>query len=105
MAREFDANLESVKRLTGSGAHQQALRLLDRMVETFPERYEAYELRSSVNRKMGNLEASIGDLDHVIRLMPNSATPHFRKGRYLCAMHLFGDAAHAFTKSIELDSG
>ena len=105
MDEECVGSLTRARALLQRGQYGDALAICNRIVGSHPDEYEAYELRSSIHRGMDNLEASIADIDRVILLVPNSAAPHFRKGRYLGLMSRYAEAVPEFTRAIELDVG
>lgn len=97
--------LTAAKQLSKEDALLEALELCNQLIENQPNSYEGYELRSSIFRRLGDLDKALWDLDHVIELLPTSAAPHFRKGRYLMMLSRCGDAAKEFSEAEALDDG
>lgn len=100
-----DRTLRTAEALFKSRNYSEALDLCTKILSSNPNLYEAFELRSSIRRQMGDTAGAIGDLDEVIRLMPDSSAPHFRKGRYLLSSGRPEDAVREFTKAESLDRG
>ena len=51
---------------------EQALSLASEIVMHYPKCAEAYDLRSDLNRELGNMTAAIADIDQAIALAPNT---------------------------------
>lgn len=105
MNRAFEDALAEAQKLTHDGHHADAMIICNELIDLNPDKYQAFELRSSIYRKLNDFSASVLDIDKVIALIPDSAAPHFRKGRYLTTMGRLNEAVEAFTKAIELDNG
>lgn len=97
--------LKSAESLSIKGLNSDALELCNRVISRSQENYEAYELRSSIFRKLGDLNNAVEDIGRVIQLMPKNASPYFRRGRYLLKLGENKAAILDFTKAIELDNG
>ena len=105
MINSYTRNLRIVEELLNACKLNEALQLCDRQVREYPNEYHAYELRSSIHRRMRDYPRAIEDLNRVIELEPKSAAPHFRKARYLMSINHYNEAVPELSKALELDDG
>lgn len=102
---EHDNIIKAAETLFKNGAYTEALDLCTELLKASPDSYQAFELRSSIRHRLGDTVGAIDDIDEILRLMPQSSAPHFRKGRYLLASGQPEEAISEFTKAEKLDNG
>ncbi|WP_281643974.1 tetratricopeptide repeat protein [Bacteroides zoogleoformans] len=72
--------LKTIKELINKGDAEQAIGLLDEMLQTdFPHKDEAYYLRGNAYRKLGNWQQALNDYRRAIDLNPQSPARHARQ--------------------------
>ncbi|AVM53417.1 tetratricopeptide repeat protein [Bacteroides zoogleoformans] len=72
--------LKTIKELINKGDAEQAIGLLDEMLQTdFPQKDEAYYLRGNAYRKLGNWQQALNDYRRAIDLNPQSPARHARQ--------------------------
>lgn len=72
--------LNTIKKLINEGNVEQAIRLLDEMLQTdFPGKDEAYYLRGNAYRKQGDWQQALNNYRRAIDLNPQSPARHARQ--------------------------
>ena len=72
--------LNTIKKLINEGNVEQAIRLLDEMLQTdFPGKDEAYYLRGNAYRKQGDWQQALNNYRRAIDLNPKSPARHARQ--------------------------
>ena len=72
--------LNTIKKLINEGNVEQAIRLLDEMLQTdFPGKDEAYYLRGNAYRKQGDWQQALNNYRRAIDLNPESPARHARQ--------------------------
>lgn len=97
--------LKEAEELSKKDLHDEALVICSAIIEQHPDSFRAYEIRSSIFRRTGDLKRAVEDISHVIRLNPTSAAPLFRRGRYRMAEGHLKGAIEDFSNAMTLDSG
>lgn len=67
---DLDRRMEAASSAIAVGDVISALAVLDAVVETFPDYAEGWNQRATVNYMIGNLDASLADIDKVLAIEP-----------------------------------
>lgn len=105
MPEIVEVRLKNADRLHLSGQHHEALEICNGVVAEFPDNYLGYEQRSVVFRSLGDLRRAISDISTVVDLLPSSASPRFRRARFLIEQGDCEAAIEDLSRAVELDNG
>ncbi len=83
------------KRLIDSGAHGEALAIIDQVIQEHPESAACHAIRGAALSRLGRAEESRAAFERAVLLEPNEARHHFNLASQLRGMGLMSEALEA----------
>jgi tetratricopeptide (TPR) repeat protein len=102
MNNSLEAILRESEQLCRQKAHTQALKILDEVLESEPQCYQAWAKRAYVHDAMGDLRNALEDISRTITICALEPAYYDKRGRYLFRLQRYWDAVADFTRVIEL---
>lgn len=96
------SGLHSAVRAFQSGRLEEALERTDQIIDTKPERWEAYYLRALIHFALSDLLAAEADAREAVERKPDSDTNYVTLGQVLYAQTRFAEAEEAFSEAVRL---
>lgn len=94
-------NVANCNRRTGQ--YEKAEALYDRLIDGWPQRWEAFGARGLVRVKLGRVSEAMDDLRIALRLAPNEAETHYTMGLAHQALGQMEEARQEWERALALD--
>lgn len=98
-----NATWPKVIELEKAGLYAEAEKLLNELIKDKPKNVDFYSMRGQVNFKQGKVKEAVADFDQEIKLLPNRAGAHWRRGLALYYTGQFAEGAAQFVTSDKVE--
>ena len=98
-----DALLGQAARAMNDGAYEPSRRILDKMVQVYPDYAEAWNKRATLNFVQDRLDDSLADIEHVLALEPRHFGALSGKGLVLEKQKKYSDALAALREALSIN--